>query len=177
MNDRDISIQDLSQRSGLTEAAINIVLSSDKIPSLAPLIKIARGLGVRPGTFLDDSEQLGPVVYRKTDASKPASFSSQLSERNSHLAFYSLAGNKSGRHFEPFVIDIFTSENSNTTLSSHEGEEFLYVLNGSVKVIYGKETYTLNEGDSIYYDSVVDHLVCSADNQTAKILAIVYTPF
>lgn len=177
MNDRNVCIQDLSQRSGLTENAINIVLNSDKIPSLAPLIKIARGLGVRPGTFLDDSEQLGPVVCRKSDNSQPATFSSQLSEQNSHLAFYTLAGNKSGRHFEPFVIDIFPSENKDLTLSSHEGEEFLYVLSGSILVNYGKENIILNEGDSIYYDSIVDHLVSSADNQSAKILAVVYTPF
>ena len=177
MNDRNISIQDLSQRSGLTEGAINIVLKSDKIPSLAPLIKIARGLGVRPGTFLDDSEQLGPVIYRKNDDSQPASFSSQLSEQNSHLAFYSLAGNKSGRHFEPFLIDIFPSENKDVTLSSHEGEEFLYVLSGSINISYGNEIHTLNQGDSIYYDSIVDHLVSSANNQSAKILAVVYTPF
>jgi len=177
MADRNISIQELSERSGLTEGAINIVLKSEKIPSLAPLIKIARGMGVRPGTFLDDSEQLGPVIYRKNDNSQPATFSSQLSEQNSHLAFYSLAGNKSGRHFEPFVIDIFPSVNKDVTLSSHEGEEFLYVLTGSIKINYGKESYILQQGDSIYYDSIVDHLVSSADNQAARILAVVYTPF
>lgn len=177
MNDRNISIQELSQRSGLAEGAINIVLNSDKIPSLAPLIKIARGLGVRPGTFLDDSDQIGPVVLRNSDNSQPASFSSQLSEKNSHLDFYSLAGNKAGRNFEPFLIDIKPSDNNEISLSSHEGEEFLYVLNGAVKIMYGKNTYILNQGDSIYYDSIVEHLVCSADNETAKLLAVVYTPF
>ncbi len=177
MSDRTISVQELSQRSGLAETAINIILKSDKIPSLATLIKIARGLGVRPGTFLDDSEQLGPVIQHKNDNTQKATFSSQLSEQNSHLEFYSLAGNKPGRNMEPFLIDINPSENNETTLSTHEGEEFIYVLNGSVKVIYGKETFILNQGDSIYYDSIVDHLVCAADNQQAKILAVVYTPF
>ncbi len=177
MTDRNISIQELSQRSGLAETALNIILQSDKIPSLAPLIKIARGLGVRPGTFLDDSEQLGPVICRKNDNTQPATFTSQLSEHNSHLEFYSLAGNKSGRSFEPFLIDIKPSGNDDTILSTHEGEEFIFVLNGSVKIIYGKESYILTEGESIYYDSIVDHLVCAANNEPAKILAVVYTPF
>ena len=177
MADRNISVQELSQRSGLSEGAINIVLNSEKIPSLAPLIKIARGLGVRPGTFLDDAENNGPVILRNPENHQPANFSSQLSEHNSHLDFYSLAGNKSGRSFEPFLIDIKPSYNSEISLSSHEGEEFLYVLSGSIKVIYGINTHILQQGDSIYYDSVVEHLVCSADNQTARILAVVYTPF
>jgi len=177
LNDKNVSIQELSQRSGLSEAAINVVLNSDKIPSLAVLIKIARGLGVRPGTFLDDSDQLGPVVTRASETTKPATFSSQLNDNNAHLDFYTLAENKSGRHMEPFVININPNLNPDTALSTHEGEEFLYVLNGSVKVVYGKQTYELQQGDSIYYDSIIDHLVCSANSSPATILAVVYTPF
>lgn len=176
MKDRNVSIQDLSLRSGLTEEAIHFILESEKIPSLALLIKIARGLGVRPGTFLDDSDQYGPVIQRNNNINKPVSFSSQLTEKNSHLDFYSLAGNKSGRNMEPFLIDIKPSSTAETLLSSHEGEEFLYVLSGSIKVIYGIHTHILTQGDSIYYDSIVEHLVYASDNETAKILAVVYTP-
>jgi quercetin dioxygenase-like cupin family protein len=61
-------------------------------------------------------------------------------------------------------------------LSSHEGEEFIYVLNGNVKILYGNSSYTLSAGDSIYYDSIVEHLVEAADHNPAKILAVVYTP-
>ncbi|MFW9596731.1 MAG: helix-turn-helix domain-containing protein, partial [Paludibacter sp.] len=65
MADRNVDIDDLAQRSGLKKEAIETILNDNKIPSLAPIIKIARALGVRPGTFLDDSEHLGPVVNRK----------------------------------------------------------------------------------------------------------------
>ena len=41
--------------------------------------------------------------------------------------------------------------------SSHEGEEFLYVLEGTIEVIYGQNNYVLETGDSIYYDSIVSH--------------------
>jgi quercetin dioxygenase-like cupin family protein len=49
-------------------------------------------------------------------------------------------------------------------------------MEGSIKVRYGAETYILNKGDSIYYDSIVDHLVTSIDDNGAKILAVVYSP-
>jgi mannose-6-phosphate isomerase-like protein (cupin superfamily) len=156
--------------------AINALLQEEKIPSLAILIKIARVLGVRPGTFLDDNEHTGPVYTKKIESNQAVSFSSQLTETNSHLDFFALAGNKAGRHMEPFVISIKASTDSEPSLSSHEGEEFLYVLEGEIKVVYGKETYYLAKGESLYYDSVVDHMV-SAVNSDAKIIAVVYTPF
>ena len=60
--------------------------------------------------------------------------------------------------------------------SSHEGEEFLYVLKGSITVLYGLHEFVLNVGESIYYDSIVEHLVTSTNNESAQVLAVVYTP-
>ncbi|MDD2910812.1 MAG: cupin domain-containing protein, partial [Petrimonas sp.] len=65
---------------------------------------------------------------------------------------------------------------SKMTTSSHEGEEFLYVLKGSITVLYGSDKFVLNTGESIYYDSVVEHLVISASDEPAQVLAVVYTP-
>jgi len=174
--DKSISKEELAERSGLTVAQIEFVENSEIVPSLSPLIKIARALGVRLGTFLDDSNELGPVVHRQVDTQKPATFSSQLSSANSHLDFFSLAARKTGRHMEPFLIDIKASSTHEPILSSHEGEEFIFVLQGSVKIDYGKETHVLRKGDSIYYDSIVDHLVSALNDEPAQIVAVVYTP-
>lgn len=175
-SDKSISKEELAERSGLTVAQIEFVENSDIVPSLSPLIKIARALGVRLGTFLDDSNELGPVIHRQVDTQKPATFSSQLSSANSHLDFFSLAARKTGRHMEPFLIDIKASSTHEPILSSHEGEEFIFVLQGSVKIDYGKETHVLRKGDSIYYDSIVDHLVSALNDEPAQIVAVVYTP-
>lgn len=174
--DNNISLEELAERSALSKEQLDRVLYSDTIPSLAPLIKIARALGVRLGTFLDDSTELGAVVHRQVVQNEPVTFSSQLSANNSHLDFFSLAANKVGRSMEPFIIEVKTPADQKPVLSSHEGEEFIYVLEGSVKVNYGQEEHILNVGDSIYYDSIVDHLVTSNGEEKAKILAVVYTP-
>ena len=78
---------------------------------------------------------------------------------------------------EPFIVDIEPAEQSDYMLSSHEGEEFIYVMEGKIEINYGKDTFLLNAGDSIYMDSIVVHNVHAADNQPAKILAVVYAPF
>lgn len=174
---KKVSLEELAERSGMDSALLLKIEQEKNVPSLAPLIKIARSLGVRLGTFLDDSDSYGPVVVRSGEYHKGVRFTSQSSESREHLNFYSLAFDKAGRNMEPFIIDIEPGQQSNYMLSSHEGEEFIYVLDGEVEINYGKEIYKLGKGDSIYLDSIVLHNVHAGNNQPARILAVVYAPF
>lgn len=171
-----ISRSELAQKANLDEKQLQSIEEKGNIPSLGHLIKITRALGVRIGTFLDDQNQIGPVVVRAGSGNSSFSFSTKDESTREHLSFYSLAQDKTDRHMEPFMIDIEPAAHSDYKLSSHEGEEFIYVLQGKVEINYGKEVYLLNEGDSIYLDSIVAHNVHAAANQRAKILGVVYYP-
>ena len=176
---KNLSIEEISERSGLTAEQIISIENDVNLPSLGPLIKIARALGVRLGTFMDDNDALGPVVCRAEDRERDSSisFSNGATDARKHMEYHPLAQQKAGRHMEPFVIDINPTENLDYKLSAHEGEEFIYVMNGEVEIEYGKEKYLLKEGDSIFYDSIVKHHVHGAPGKSAKILAVVYIPF
>ena len=65
---KEISVAELAVRSGLAEEQIERIENNVDLPSLAPLIKIARALGVRLGTFLDDQEEQGAVICRKQES-------------------------------------------------------------------------------------------------------------
>ena len=176
---RNLSVEEVAERSGVSIELIERIEGDIEIPSLAPLIKIARVMGVRLGTFLDDNDKLGPVVSRAIDNKDKNTirFTDDSTLPRKHMEYHSLSQDKAGRHMEPFLIDIHTAQQSDYTLSTHEGEEFIYVLEGVIEVKYGKETYILNAGDSIYYDSIVAHHVHAAkDGAPAKILGVVYTP-
>ena len=154
---KEISIDELAERTGLTAGQIERIENNIDIPSLAPLLKIARALGVRLGTFLDDqSEEDGPVVCRRGEADDTISFSNNAVDARQHMHYHSLSRSKADRHMEPFIIDI-DANNDAFTLSAHEGEEFI-------------------EGDTIYYDSIVPHHVHAFEGQAAQILAVIYTP-
>lgn len=176
---KDLSVEEIAQRSGLSTEQITSIENDQNLPSLGPLIKIARALGVRLGTFLDDSDDIGPVVCRAADreAESSISFSNDASNARKHMEYHPLAKQKAGRHMEPFVIDINPSDDRDFQLSEHEGEEFIYVMEGEVEISYGKETYRLAAGDSIFYDSIVRHHVHGAPGQSARILAVIYIPF
>ena len=176
---KQLSIEEVAERSGLGIEQIERIEGNLDFPSLAPLIKIARVLGVRLGTFLDDQAELGPVVCRKKDSEADGiGFTNNATQGHKHMDYHSLSQDKSGRHMEPFLIEIAPSEEGEDfILSTHEGEEFIYVLNGVVEINYGKNTYILEEGDSIYYDSIVAHHVHAAAHNKARILGVVYTPY
>jgi len=174
---KSISLEEMAERSGLDISQIVKVEDTDYFPSLSPLIKIARVLGVRLGTFLDDNDELGPVISRRERHTKAVSFSTSTPKEHKHMDYYALSASKAGRHMEPFVIQIAPTEiGVNFMTSTHEGEEFIYCLEGYVEITYGHSMYLLEEGDSIYYDSIVAHHVHAADERGAKILAVVYTP-
>ena len=176
---KNITVEEISERSGLAVEQINSIENDQNLPSLGPLIKIARALGVRLGTFMDDSDDLGPVVTRaaEREANKSISFSNGATDARKHMEYHPLAQQKAGRHMEPFVIDINPEENPEFQLSAHEGEEFIFVMEGEIELVYGKDTFHLNQGDTIYYDSIVKHHLHGAPGKSAKIMAIVYIPF
>lgn len=177
---KSISLEEFSERSGLGIEEIKLIEEDDQLPSLAPLIRMARALGVRLGTFLDDNDYLGPVVCRREEQTREGiNFTNKHASSHNDLVYFPLAEKKAGRSMEPFVIDVTSASASkgDYELTTHEGEEFIYVLKGSIEVIYGKKTYVVNEGESIYYDSIVDHNLHAATSEGARILAVVYTPF
>lgn len=176
---KNITVEEISERSGLSIDQINSIENDQFLPSLGPLIKIARALGVRLGTFLDDNDELGPVVCRAADRERNSSisFSNDAADARKHMEYHPLAKQKAGRHMEPFFIDINTTDSKEYQLSAHEGEEFIYVMEGEIELEYGKEKYNLHQGDSIYYDSIVNHHLHGVEGKSAKILAIIYIPF
>jgi transcriptional regulator with XRE-family HTH domain len=182
-----ISRETLVERSGVPLELIRKIEEEGHIPDLAPLIRISRALGVRLGTLLDDHEQLGPVITRAGKSAETARFVTGLpsaddkkADTGAHaddhkgLHFNALAADKGSRHMEPFIVDI--EADADQEKSTHEGEEFIHVLSGKLSLEYGNTSEVLNEGDSVYYDSIVPHRVLSADKKAVRILAVIYTP-
>lgn len=174
---QNMSIEELAEASGVKLEVLQAMENGEVIPSLTPLTKMARALGVRLGTFLDDTPQIGPVVTRGGKTESALYFSGREDVTNAtNLEYHSLGAGKIDRNIDPFIIDI-EYEEGEKELSSHEGEEFIYVLEGEIEVIYGKDSFKICAGDSIFYDSVVPHHLHATGENKSKILAVLYTPY
>ena len=175
-----LTVEELAQRCDTDVSIIESLESGAAASSLAPLIKITRALGVRLGTLMDDDNQLGPV-YTNAESMQQGIYVHTLETTSGgDLNYFSLAAGRPSRHIDPFIITLTPSGETNHELKGHEGEEFLYGMEGEIEIEYGTgsaaRTYVLGPGESIYYDSIIPHQVRAHNGQNAKFLAVVYTP-
>jgi transcriptional regulator with XRE-family HTH domain len=162
--------EDLAERAGLPVGLIHDVEHGNASPAIGVMVKLARALGQRVGTFTDDQIAKDPVITRA--AKREEGVASHKEAGQGHYRYYALGAGKVDRHMEPFFIHI--EQNEDRTKSSHEGEEFIVVVSGEVELRYGNTTHVLQAGDTIYYNSLVPHCV-SAINGDAKIYAVIFT--
>ncbi len=86
--------------------------------------------------------------------------------------FESLGHKFKNRFMEPMLVTV-APDNKNHTLVTHSGQEFNYVLEGTVLVEIGNETVVLNEGDSVYFDSTLPHGQQALNGKEAKFLTVI----
>ena len=168
-----MTVDMLSQQSGVDAGVINAIESGDVYPVLGVLLKLSRALGQRLGTFMDDQYHIDPIITRADERS--ADRISHKAGASGGFEYFPLSSGKTDRHMEPFYIEI--TADSNPQLSSHEGEELIIVITGEVELVYGGESHLLRAGDSAHYNSVVTHIVKTAGDSSASIYGIVFTPF
>jgi transcriptional regulator with XRE-family HTH domain len=95
-------------------------------------------------------------------------------ERRKQYKYESLAYNFIHKKAEPFMVTVDPdSENKMLEFHSHSGQEFNYVIKGTMMIIIDGHEIILNEGDSIYFDSGYDHAMRAMNNQQVKFLAVV----
>lgn len=173
----ELQPEELAKIIGIEPLHLEQIEDGTLMPAISMLIKISRALGVRVGTLLDGTEEAGPVITTETER-MTLSCANNAGVEHPNMSFVSLARNKKDRNMEPYFITVNYISDEQGKRSSHEGEEFIYVLEGEITVYYGTKQYVLLSGDSIYYDSVVPHTVSSSSpGTTAKVLAITYTPY
>lgn len=173
--DRGMSREQLSEASSLTVEFITALEEENLYPSIGPLQKVARALNVRLGTFMDDEVTKDPIVVKQGDREADLTMQKARTKRAA-FQFHSLGKGKTDRNMEPFFIEIDAEPEEDRKLSSHQGEEFILVTKGCVRVVYGKEEYILHPGDTIYYNSIVPHYVGAEGDETAAIYAVIYYP-
>lgn len=165
----EISAEDLSERANIPVNLIKDIEDGNVSPALGVMIKLARALGQRVGTFMDDQISVDPVITRA--AEKEEGVASHKESAQGHYRYHPLGAGKADRHMEPFFIQISPSDQCST--SSHEGEEFIVVVSGEVELVYGQKTYLLQEGDTMYYNSLVPHCLRAVGGDV-KIYAVIF---
>lgn len=166
--------EELAENAKLDAAFVASIEDGSVRPALGIMVKIARALGTRLGTFMDDELTQDPLIVRLNNRQQET-VAHAGSHTSPEMEYYHLGRGKADRSMEPFFIKLEPTD-ENHELSSHEGEEFIVVVSGEVKLVYGNEKHVLGPGDSMYYNSVVPHFVGAHGTTPAEIYAVVYIP-
>ncbi len=168
---KGISLQELSKLTGFSSAILSQVENHLEAPSLGTLFKIAKALEFDIGDLFGIECKNPFAMTRSDEREKVARFASNDGATRYGYTYMSLGMAKQNRKLEPFVVILEPETIKNEKPYTHEGEEFIFVLEGKVEVILDKKRDILEPGDSIYYDSKVPHLIRCFEKR-AVILAV-----
>jgi quercetin dioxygenase-like cupin family protein len=94
-------------------------------------------------------------------------------ERRDAYEYKHLAFTFNNKKAEPFLVSVEPQESEVVLPHSHDGQGFNYVISGSLEFSIDGMTYTLNEGDSVYFDSNIIHSIRAIGNETSSFIAVV----
>ena len=168
--EKGLSLEEVSKLTGFDVAFLED-LESDKVqPQLGTSIKLSKALDSAFGRIVSGVGNKLYSITRKTEE-VPVSRSTSKKGAREIYTYMSLAPDVKGRNMEALIVKL--KENPDEEMSIHEGEEFIYVLDGTVALQIGADAFDLEPGDSVYYLSTTPHLIAAKSGQ-ATIIAVLY---
>ena len=171
--EKGLSLEDIHRRTDIDVEFLKEIEAGEVAPPLGIIIKLSKALEMKMGYFISGEESKPYTIVRRKDRKLVSRYDSEKGAYYGY-EFESLAPYKKDRHMEPFLVTLLPSATEEER-STHDGQEFIFVLQGKMEVRLGQEIHVLEPGDAIYYDSTVPHLVKCYGDETAKILAVLYT--
>lgn len=168
--EKGVSIEELSKMTGFSSKRLLNIESGSLKPQLGTVMKLSKALDSAFGRIVSGE---GNCLYSITRHGEQKNVLGSTSQKDGKplYQYKSLAPDVKGRHMESFIVQL--EENRDGEMSVHDGEEFVFVLNGTALFKIGDDVYDLNPGDSVYYLSTTPHLITSRKGKTS-ILAVLY---
>ena len=159
------SVESLAEATGQSPEFIEQVENNDISPSVSFLLRLASALKVDPGTFLREEEKT-KIRNMRTQA---------YIKRTQSYNYQTLTDGAENDHLRAFLITIESRQTHKPVAYKHEGEEFIYVIEGHVELTLGGKTQDLKPGESIHYHSNIPHKLKNLSNETTRLLVALYT--
>jgi len=165
---RGFTLQELAEKTEIDAETLQQLEAGETYLPLGQVIKLSKALSLKMADVISPGEEPFTIV-RAGDRTSFARFGK--SRQASHgYEYESLAPNKKDRVMEPFIVTLHPAAGDEP--SSHDGQEFIYVMEGEMEVWIDDFRDVLKPGDSVYYDSTSTHLVKAHGDKPAKILAV-----
>ncbi len=128
---RELTLEDISSRTGIDVKTLKRIESGETAPPLGQLIRLGKALDMKMGYFISPGVEKPITVVRKGKGQAVARYGEKKAEQYGYF-YESLAPEKANRMMEPFIVTLLPTEAEE--FSTHDGQEFLFVLEGEMKV-------------------------------------------
>ncbi len=173
--DRGLTIQDVSEKTGLSKGLISQIENEQVSPPISTLMKIANALNVELAYFFMKEDEDPKITVVRKGERVTSDRRGVKGNINVGYTYELLAHKKRHKHMEPFVVTFDPRERDEVIMFSHKGEEFHLVLEGRIEMITDiSDPITLEEGDALYFDSTVSHGFRALDGKPAKTVAVLF---
>ncbi len=163
----DITIPDIVRELNIDEGMYKQYENGEVDIPASFLCEIANKFQVDLGLLLT-GEETRMNIFDVTRANNGISV-----ERRKEYKYENLCNKFIGKNAEIFIVTVDPKEDAVPSLNSHAGQEFNYVLEGSLKIYIHNNEIILNKGDSIFFDSNHRHAMIALNDEKAKFLAVI----
>ena len=160
-----LTLEELANRSELTKGFLSQLERDLTSPSVATLENILEALGTNLKDFFSEDED-EQIVFSKDDFFENIQDDYKISY---------IIPNAQKNEMEPILIEIAPGKQS-MTLDPHEGQEFGYVVQGKVKLVYGENEFVLKKGETFYLKGLVSHYLVNNSETKAKVIWVSTPP-
>ncbi|MBN2283597.1 MAG: FAD-binding protein [Deltaproteobacteria bacterium] len=158
--------ESLAQATGQSPESIEQFEKDEISPSVAFLLRLSRALKIDPSTFLHESEK---TVIKEQRAQ-------QFTKRTQNYSYQTLTPGAVNEHLRSFMVTIDPRQVHKPVAYKHEGEEFIYVMEGELELILGGRPHKLKPHESIHFNSETPHKLKSISDEPTRCLVVLYTP-
>jgi transcriptional regulator with XRE-family HTH domain len=169
------TLQDLAAKTGIPRMILTDIEADEYMPPVATLLKLARALNVGMAFFFQEEGQKNPVSVTRAGDRIRVKRRPHLREGEVDYFYESLEHKMPGKHMEPLWVEFAPLETDQMVFTSHEGEEFLFLLEGSLEFRTDDRVEVLHQGDSLYFDSSLNHSFRSLTFAPARAIVVVWT--
>ena len=160
-----MSIDDLALETGYVPEILVAVEDGKSVPPVSLIIQLSQALKLN----VDDLE-----MQEESKAAKRRSKSHK--KRVDSYAYTPLSKHGADKHLRGYLVTIDANTEHKGVEYHHEGEEFEYVLKGSITVQVGENVTRLSKGESIHFNSALRHKLSNPNPEPAELLVVIYVP-
>ncbi len=169
-----LTLDDLAAKTGLARDLLHDIEKGDFVPPVATLLNLARALGVEMAHFFrDEAPEIKISLTRRTER-VPIRQRPHHREGEVDYIYEALEVRKHDKHMEPLLVEFQPLETSEMVFTSHDGEEFTYLLEGRLEFRTNDRVEILEPGDTLYFESGQNHSFRSLDGKPARALVVVW---